>query len=137
MRLAMATNGYGATSSGTDYVADIRERELGTTIEDWLRFVDKDPELTCIPLTFEDRTGHLPVLLCEVIARLRLDNSTKAAVSVAAGHHGILRRKQGYTVAMLVDESRMLQVCIFSTLHRNQKHFEFKNLLPDIAVIAD
>ena len=133
----MATNGYGPRSSGTEYVADILERELGTTIQDWMRFVDKDPELALIPLTFEERTGHLPVLLCEVIARLRLDNSTKAAVSVAAGHHGILRRKQGYSVAMLVDESRILQVCIFSTLHKNQKRLEFSSLLPDVAVIAD
>src|SRR2546430_5493082 len=30
-----------------------------------------------------------------------------------------LRRKQGYTVAMAVEESRLLQVTIFSTLHKN------------------
>jgi hypothetical protein len=133
---AMVTDSF-ATPAETEYVADVLERELGSTIDDWMGFVDKNPELTRIPLTFEERTGHLPKLLCEVIARLRLANNTKAAVSVSAGHHGILRRKQGYTVSMLVDESRILQVCIFSTLHKNQKRLEFRKLLPDVAVIAD
>jgi hypothetical protein len=34
-----------------------------------------------------------------------------------------LRRKQGDTVAMAVEESRLLQVTILSTLH--QKHEQF------------
>ena len=102
-----------------------------------MRLVDNDPELIRIPLNFEERTGHLPRLLHDVIARLRLDEGTEASVLVAASHHGRLRRKQGYTIAMLVDESRILQVCIFSTLHKNQKRLGFRKLLPDVAVIAD
>jgi hypothetical protein len=48
-----------------------------------------------------------------------------------------LRRKQGYTVAMAVEESRLLQVSIFSTLHRNVKQLDFNSLLPNIVTIAD
>jgi hypothetical protein len=88
-------------------------------------------------LNFEERTGHLPKLLHDVIARLRLDKGSKAPVSVAASHHGELRRKQGYTAAMVVDESRILQVCIFSTLHRNERRVIFSKLLPDVVTIAD
>ena len=40
-----------------------------------------------------------------------------AAISLAAHEHGILRREQGYTVAMVVEESRILQVSIFNTLN--------------------
>jgi hypothetical protein len=93
--------------------------------------------LTCIPLNFEERTGHLPYLLHDVIARLRLDSGTKAPISKAAAEHGDLRRKQGYTVAMAVEESRLLQVTIFSTLHKNAKNLEFSKLLPDVVTIAD
>lgn len=57
--------------------------------------------------------------------------------SKSAAIHGDLRRKQGYTVAMAVEESRLLQVTIFSTLHRNVKHLEFELLLPDVVTIAD
>jgi CheY-like chemotaxis protein len=58
-------------------------------------------------------------------------------VRTAAPHHGDLRAKQGYTVAMAVEESRLLQVTIFSTLHRSQKHLEFSKVLPDVVTIAD
>jgi RsbRD-like negative regulator of sigma factor len=118
-------------------VADILERELQTVIEEWLMRVEKEPELERIPLTYEERTGHLPHLLHDVINRLRLDAGTKAPISKAAADHGDLRRQQGYTVAMAVEESRLLQVSIFTTLHNNVKQLEFSQLLPDVVTIAD
>jgi hypothetical protein len=133
----VAGNGFCPASTNTECVADILERELDTTIRDWMGLVEKDTELSRIRLNFEERTGHLPKLLHDVILRLRLDKGTRAPVSVAASHHGRLRHKQGYTVAMVVDESRILQVCIFSTLHRNQNRVEFSKLLPDVVIIAD
>ena len=127
-------NAYTATMES---VADILERELQSVIKDWLARVEQEPDLTCIPLSFEDRTGHLPHLLHDVIARLRLDAEAKAPISKAAAEHGDLRRKQGYTVAMAVEESRLLQVTIFSTLHKNVRNIEFSSLLPDVVTIAD
>jgi len=124
-------------TSTVESVADILERELQSVIVDWLARVEQEADLTCIPLSFEDRTGHLPHLLHDVIKRLRLDAGTKAPISKAAAEHGDLRRKQGYTVAMAVEESRLLQVTIFSTLHRNVKNLEFSLLLPDVVTIAD
>jgi hypothetical protein len=118
-------------------VADILERELQAVIKDWLLRVDQEPDLACIPLSYEDRTGHLPQLLHDVIARLRMDAGTKAPISEAAAVHGDLRRKQGYTVAMAVEESRLLQVCIFTMLHRYVKNLEFSTLLTDVVTIAD
>ncbi len=101
-------------SAGTECVADILEQELSPTIQEWIGLVEKEPDLI-----------------------RRLDKGSKAPVSVAAGHHGKLRLKQGYTAAMVVDESRILQVCIFSTLHRNERRVIFSKLLPDVVTIAD
>jgi hypothetical protein len=126
------------TSRGrVESVADILERELEPLIKSWLTRVDAQPDLMSIPLSFEDRTGHLPQLMKDVITRLRLDVGSKAAISAAAAFHGDLRRKQGYTVAMVVEESRLLQVSIFTMLHENVKHIEFGLLLPDVVTIAD
>jgi hypothetical protein len=124
-------------AAARESVADILERELQPVITDWLARVELEPDLTCIPLSYEDRTGHLPRLLHDVIARLRLDAATKAPISKAAAEHGDLRRRQGYTVAMAVEESRLLQVTIFSTLHKNARNLEFSRLLPDVVTIAD
>jgi hypothetical protein len=132
-------NGEGLRPASTDTqsVADILERELEATIREWMDLLEKDADLTNISLTFEERTGHLPKLLHDVIARLRLDKGTKAPISVAASDHGKLRKQQGYTAAMVVDESRILQVSIFSTLHKHQTRLEFSKLLEDVVIIAD
>jgi hypothetical protein len=124
-------------SALTESVADILERELQPVISDWLVRVEEEGDLKCVPLNFEERTGHLPHLLHDVIARLRLDAGSKAPISKAAAEHGDLRRKQGYTVAMAVEESRLLQVTIFSMLHKNVKNLEFNTLLLDVVTIAD
>jgi hypothetical protein len=120
-----------------DSVADILERELQSVIQDWLHRVEQEADLQSITLTFDERTGHLPNLLHDVIKRLRLYAGTKAPISEAASAHGDLRRKQGYTVAMAVEESRLLQVSIFTVLHKNAKNLDFNALLPDVVTIAD
>ena len=130
---AKGSNGAATIES----VADILDRELKTVIKDWLFLVERQPDLACIPLSFDERTGHLPKLLHDVIARLKLDVGVVAPISAAAGHHGDLRYRQGYTVAMVVEESRLLQVTIFTTLHKNTKNLEFSTLLPNVVTIAD
>jgi hypothetical protein len=129
-----ASTGKGAS---IESVANILERELPAVTKDWLSRVELESDLRSIPLTFEERTSHLPRLLHDVIARLRLDTGTKASVSEAAGIHGDMRRKQGYTVSMAVEESRLLQVTIFSILHKDVKRIDFNKLLPDVVTIAD
>src|ERR1700730_2516999 len=89
--------GGNAGTATIENVADILERDLDAVIQEWLIRVEKEPELAAIPLSFEDRTGHLPQLLQDVIVRLRLDDGTKAPISQAAAHHGDLRAPQRYT----------------------------------------
>src|ERR1700726_814493 len=137
----MKTVGSAARHDGgtvtIETVADILERELEHVIAEWLMRVNQEADLMNIPLNNEDRTGHLPHLLHDVIKRLRLDAGTRAPISKVAAEHGDLRCKQGYTVAMMVEESRLLQVSIFTTLHQNVKQLEFSALLPDVVTIAD
>jgi hypothetical protein len=127
----------GSSSVGIESIADIMERERANTIADWFARVEAQPELKAIPLSYGDRAGHLPQLLNDVVVRLRLETGTHAPISAAAATHGSLRRKQGYTVALIVEESRLLQVCIFTMLHNNVKQIDFPLLLPAIITIAD
>ena len=126
-----------AVSVGTESVAQILERERGSLIHDWLALVEEQEDLMSIPLSYEDRTARLPQLLADVIARRHLDSLTKTPISVAASQHGDLRREQSYSVAMVVDESRLLQVCLFSTLHQNTRELNFEKLLQDVVIIAN
>jgi CheY-like chemotaxis protein len=121
----------------TKSVASILEHDLDVTILAWMALVEDDQELTCIPLSFQERTGHLPGLLADLIYRLRLPVSARASFSMAARQHGNLRRKQGYTAAMMVEESRILQVSIFKTLQNNLSSVDFSQVLLDVMTIAD
>jgi hypothetical protein len=78
MKAAKGQDGGGVAVQS---VADILERELQYVIKDWLARVDLERDLSCIKLNCEDRTGHLPQLLRDVIERLRLDAGTKAPIS--------------------------------------------------------
>jgi len=118
-------------------VADILEREVKPTIKEWLRRVNLIPELTNIQLSDADRTSHLPKLYYDLISRLRLSKDTKPDVSIAATAHGQTRRAQGYSAAMLVDESRVFQVVTFGALHLHQSELDKNQILSDAIVIAD
>jgi DNA-binding response OmpR family regulator len=118
-------------------VASILERESENTIQNWLDSVEQDAELACVPLSRMERTGHLPKLLQDLVVRLQLDSGLPAPISIAARDHGVLRRQQGYTVPMVVEESRILQMSIFSTLQRNLCGVDFSRLLLDVVTIAD
>ncbi|MGC2260930.1 MAG: response regulator [Candidatus Sulfotelmatobacter sp.] len=121
----------------TRSVASILEQNLDATIQDWMALVEHDEELICIPLSLENRTGHLPNLIADLIYRLRLPHAGKAEISIPARQHGDLRRRQGYTAAMVVEESRILQVSIFNTLRKNLDKVDFSKVLTDVITIAD
>ncbi|MHB1937258.1 MAG: response regulator [Acidobacteriaceae bacterium] len=122
-----------------ELVANILERETQSTIQDWLLRVELEPRVFTIPLDYEARCAHLPQLFRDLVSRLRhpLPLGTRALVSPAAARHGLVRRQQGYTAAMIVEESRMLQVSIFQTLQNNLRHVDFSLLLVDVMAIAD
>ena len=118
-------------------VAAILERELGPTIKEWLRRVNLVSELTDIPLSDIDRTRHLHVMLRQLIFRLRLPNDAHRPIYVTAGAHGQRRQAQGYSPAMLVEESRIFEVVTFGMLHLHFGELDQRRLLLDVIVIAD
>lgn len=120
-------------------VATILERSAESTIQDWFELVQMEAKLMAIPLTFELRCGHLTQVFRDLVYRLRASKQlgTKELLSVAAAEHGVTRRKQGYTAAMMVEESRILQVSIFKTLQNNLANIDFSVVLIGVMTIAD
>ena len=126
---------------GTVSVAAVLAECKTSLIADWLTRTKKTPELNHLRLSDEERTGHLPKLVEDLIERLGRpklpDKDSDAISSPAAIEHGKLRRKQGYSSAMLIHESRILQVTIFGTLHTHMTALDSSALLPDVMIIAD
>ena len=121
-------------------VGVILQRCVSSIVENWLARAKQSSDLNCL-LSDEERTGHLPKLVEDLALRLSKSSATSkdsdATFSAAAVAHGELRYQQGYTPAMLVHESRILQVTIFGTLQSNLNSLDFSLLLPDVMTIAD
>ncbi len=118
-------------------VATILERDTDKVITEWLDLANRDDELSSIVLLPMQRTGHIRLVVDDIVRRLRLPATEKALTSISAREHGILRRMQGYEVSMLVTESRMLQVSIFRTLQNNLGIVDIDTVLLDVMAIAD
>ena len=120
-------------------VAAILQRSVEDTIAAWYGRIKTDKKVMAISMTFEQRTCHLQQVFKDLVSRLESAKpiGSKELVSKAAADHGINRQKQGYTAAMLVEESRMLQVCIFDTLQKNLATIDFSVLLIGVMTIAD
>jgi DNA-binding response OmpR family regulator len=122
-------------------VGAILRRCTAAIVDGWLVRAKQSSELNRVSLSDEERTGHLPRLVEDLALRLSkpraTDKDSDAVFSAAAVAHGKLRYLQGYTPAMLVHESRILQVTIFGTLQINLESLDFSLVLPDVMTIAD
>jgi CheY-like chemotaxis protein len=120
-------------------VAAILGRSVEPTIRAWFERIKTDKKVMEIAMTYEQRIHHLPQVFKDLVSRLESAKpiGSKELVSASASEHGINRQRQGYSAAMLVEESRMLQVCIFDTLQKNLATIDFSVLLIGVMTIAD
>jgi DNA-binding response OmpR family regulator len=123
-------------------VGAILQRCSDAVVKNWLARAKEASELNHLALKDEERTGHLPKLIKDLVSRLKRPVTVSPQVANAAHPnaavlHGELRYAQGYTPAMLVHESRILQVTLFETLKDNMNVLDFSLLLADVMTIAD
>jgi DNA-binding response OmpR family regulator len=139
IRKRMATH-KGSARTARESVAAILKRETTAIIADWLKRLKEDEVLSSVLLDDGDRMGHLPRLLQDLVSRLdrpQLMTNKHPRISAYATEHGMLRFSQGYSIEMIVDESRLLQVSIFHGLHNNLRCVDLSTLLVDVMTIAD
>lgn len=120
-------------------LATILERTTQESIDDWYAGVEKEKVLMAVDLSRESRCQHLPQLFLDLAKRLHAFKplGSKELQSESANRHGLDRKRQGYTAAMMVEESRILQVTIFQTLQNNLGTIDFSVLLLGVMTIAE
>jgi ActR/RegA family two-component response regulator len=119
-------------------VSAILRENSQTICNQWLEWVEKNPELAAIPLSQKQRTDHIPGVVNELIERVERDSQgiSSAAVS-AAEEHGATRCKQGYSVPQLVLESHLLRRAVTSTVQNNLLGIDLSNLISDLVEIGE
>jgi CheY-like chemotaxis protein len=120
-------------------VGEILDRNVEAAIAEWYERVEVNRLLMSVPMTCELRCGHLPQVFHELVLRLGSSKpiGSSESLSPAAALHGLNRHRVGYTAAMLVEESRLLQVSIFHCLQNNLAKVDFSVLLIGVMTIAD
>jgi len=90
-------------------------------------------------LPAELRLGNMPALFDEMIHHLpdRRSYGDQSPPSRAAFDHGVIRYAQGFTVPMLVEESRAFQSTIFRLLLDNLSAMDYSSLVIDLLAIPD
>jgi ActR/RegA family two-component response regulator len=98
----------------------------------WLAEVKKDPELTGIELSDSERMDHILRVLHET---LEFAKGTEITPNDAHGAalHGETRRKQGYTVPLVVREAKLLLRVLAECVQQNLLSIQVSNLIPDMA----
>ena len=102
------------------------------------RDIDRNPKFARIDLPISARIDHLPGLLRQLANRLDKgpDISDKEEME-SAWAHGKTRRRQGYSVPLIVEEGRLLYRVIADTLHANLLDMDISSIIPDLEEISD
>ena len=120
-------------------IAEILNRNTESAIQGWLDLLQREEKMTAVPMGNEERRGGLLQVFREPISRLQSFQviGSEGRVSIPAAGHGRDRWRQGYSAAMLVEESRLLEVSIFQTLQDHIASIDFNLVLQGVMVIAD
>ena len=110
------------------------EENIPEISEAWLDAVRADAMLGAIHISDEARTDHIPLVL-EVTLRISKGHRIGEFDTHAARDHGVMRRKQGYTVPLLVRETRLLLDVIANCMQQNLLAIEISYLIPDMVTI--
>jgi hypothetical protein len=135
--MAAHSKNNGTLLTTTAKVADILEREIDFVIHDWMETVEKQEDLMHIFLNVDERTGHLPQLLREVIVRLRLDVSTKPLSQPRRVITGTCATNKVIRCPCRLRSHGFYRYASLPPLHKSASQLNFTKLLPDVVTIAD
>jgi ActR/RegA family two-component response regulator len=110
---------------------DIIEQHLNSIVEHWLAAVKKDDEISAISLSDVERQDHIPRLLLQALGRAH-GRPLTAEDTDAAQLHGALRRKQGYSIPLVVREAKILLRAIADCVQENLLAIQVSYLIPDM-----
>ncbi|HEV2115126.1 MAG TPA: response regulator [Terriglobales bacterium] len=116
-----------------DFLGQHRSEVVGRALER----MKADPNLSRLPLSDRDRVDHITVLLADIVARLQSDLPSPAANSDAGARHGLTRKRQGYSLPMLVDDIRAIDAAVYDIVRHHLLDIDVSTLLHDLSRLND
>ncbi len=121
----------------TERLNNVIARNRESIVDTWYDAVEHHPEIRKIPLPREERIDDLPHVLDELVRPVNWDKRAMPRSRSAAAEHGEKRRQQGYTISMLLEETRILHRVVADCMQQNLLQIDIGNLIPDLLEIHD
>jgi DNA-binding response OmpR family regulator len=121
----------------TERLNEVIAKNRQEIIEGWFRAVESHPDIRKIPLPREERMDDLPSVLDELVRSMEPDKLARPQARSAAVEHGEKRRQQGYTISMLLEETRILHRVVADCMQKNLLLVDLSNLIPDLLEVHD
>jgi YesN/AraC family two-component response regulator len=117
-------------------VCEILEQHAESIAADWLQRTRQSQELAAASISDQERSGHIPALLSILVRELR-DNQISATPEFveSAAQHGIARRRQGASIPMVIEETRILRDAIAGCVQQNLLVVDISTLITDMVRI--
>jgi CheY-like chemotaxis protein len=107
-------------------------------VQQWLNELQSDLRLASIKLTKEKLIDRFPQLITDLAKLLETGATKIPAKSLRnAASHGAERAKQGYTIPLLVTETRILNRVIGLVLQENLLSMNLSTLIPDALRVGE
>lgn len=115
-------------------LTNVLEENLPSITQNWVKATCADPQLGAIEISDEDRSDHVPRVVKEALEIAR-GGTLSSMTTDAARAHGVIRKKQGFSVPLLIRETRILQDIISRCLQENLLAVEISYLISDMIAV--
>jgi DNA-binding response OmpR family regulator len=115
-------------------LSDIISDNIPAITAQWLEAAKKDPEMAAVKMSDVERVDHVPQVI-EVVLKVARGQEISEVHRNAARNHGLLRRKQGFTVPLMIRESRLLHDAISGCVQSNLLAVQISYLISDLISI--
>jgi ActR/RegA family two-component response regulator len=120
-----------ANLNPTKRLPNVIREQLASIIAAFLKQTKEDPYLSAIEISDSERTDHIPRLL-DAAMRIVREGNVMPQDRESSILHGALRRKQGYTVPLLIQETRILKQNVGECLQEHLLEVDISYMVRDI-----
>jgi len=102
-----------------------------------LRAMKSSVDLKRVRLSDDQRIDHVPLMIRDIAQRVDRGSEMSEKTLQAAAEHGKTRYKQGYSIPMVVEETRCLDMVIYRVVQENLMAIDMSRLVSDLRVVND
>jgi ActR/RegA family two-component response regulator len=127
-------NPRGGRALMTQRLSDFLGENTSQIAQRVLNAIKSDVRLASVPLSDEQRLEHVPGLLRGIVQQLEAPEPSQldGRILEEGARHGAIRRRQGYSQEMLVDDIRFLDASIYDTIQDGLLRLELSSLIPGL-----